>query len=199
MAYRVALALNKKEDLNRAAAAFQKAGFEELIRISNTMELVMACTFQQIDILMIDMELPFMDCAKAVSYLVEHKKLKLVLAVADDWTPYLNEEKLAGIDIFVNRPITSSKMIPGLMVNIARKEKLQKLEEEFEKEEEAFRKEKILNYTLHLLMDRLNCQEEDAKVYLKKYAEAYETDIHEVAETFYSMMCTQKKSKDRKE
>ena len=199
MAYQVALALNKKEDLNKAAEALAEAGFTDLIRVTNTLELILACTSSKADILIIDMDLPFMDCTSAVSYLAEKKQVGLVVAAADDWERYRRRENLQAIDIFVTRPITAAKLIPGLTVNLARKERLRALEEEFAREEEAFRKEKVLNYTVHLLMDKLGCSEADGMAYLKKHAKAYGKEISEVAEIFYEMLCIDKKSKDRKE
>lgn len=199
MAYRVVLALNEKEDLNKAAEAFADAGFTELIRVTNTLELVLTCTSSQVDILMIDMELPFMDCLSAVSYLTEKKKIQLVAGVANAWEPYRRRENLQAIDLFVTRPVTAAKLIPGLTVNLARKEKLRELEKEYEREEEAFRREKVRNYTLHLLMDKLGCSEAEGMAYLKEQAASYGKDVNEAAEIFYEMLCLEKKSKDRKE
>ena len=199
MAYRVVLALNEKEDLNRAAEAFADAGFTEVIRVTNTLELVLTCTSSQVDILMIDMEFPFMDCLSAVSYLVEKKKVELVAGVADDWEPYRRKENLQAIDLFVTRPVTAAKLIPGLTVNLARKEKLRALEKEYEREEEAFRRDKVRNYTVHLLMDKLGCSEAEGMAYLKAHAASYGRDVNEAAEIFYEMLCMEKKSKDRKE
>lgn len=199
MAYRVVLALNEKEDLNRAAEAFADAGFKEVIRVTNTLELVLTCTSSQMDILMIDMEFPFMDCLSAVSYLAEKKKIELVVGVANDWEAYRRKENLQAIDLFVTRPVTAAKLIPGLTVNLARKEKLRALEEEYEREEKAFRREKVQNYTVHLLMDKLGCSEAEGTAYLKNHAASYGKDVGEVAEIFYEMLCMEKKSKDRKE
>lgn len=193
MGYRAVLALNKKEDLNRAAKAFEKAEIREVTRATDTMELILACTSRQTDILMVDMELPFMDCMNAVEYLVENEKVKLVLAVADDWEHYLKEQELSGIDIFVSRPIDEAKVVPGLLVNLARKERLRQLEEEYEREEQAFQREKMLRYTVHLLMDKLDCTEEESLRHLQKSANAYGKDIYGVAEIFYSMLCMEKK------
>ena len=199
MEYGVVLALNRKADLQKAEEAFGQAGMKNLIRVSNTLELILTGTSRETDILMIDMELPFMDCMSAIGYLVKNRKLKLVLAVADNWEPYWKKESLSGIDIFITRPVEPAKIIPGLKVNIARKEKLLKLEQEYEEEEEAFRKDKILNYTLHLLIDKLKCSETEGMAYLKKYAEAYGKDVYEISGIFYSMLCMEKKSQERKE
>lgn len=198
MAYRVVLALNRKEDLNKTAAALQEAGFTDLTRVTNTLELILTCTSSQTDILIIDMEFPFMDCMSAVNYLSEQKKVQLVIAVADDWACQ-RQENLTAIDLFVTREVTAEKLIPGLIVNLARKEKLRKLEEEYDREAEDFRQKKILHYTLHLLMDKMGCSEAEGMAYLKKHASSYGKEVSEVAEIFYAMMCMEKKSTDRKE
>lgn len=189
MKYSIVLALQDDRDIKRAKKIFETEGYQDIIQVHNTLELVLYCSKNKVDILVIDTDFPFMDCISTLSYLAEKKLVKIIIAVDENWEKEWLKNNLECVDIFATKPLESRKLIPGILVNFSRKEKLEELEKEYEKAEKEFKDHKILGYAIHLLMDKMNFTEEEAKNYLFEYAKTYDKDLQEVSEIIYSVLC----------
>ncbi|HIU75447.1 MAG TPA: response regulator [Candidatus Pelethocola excrementipullorum] len=189
MKYSIVLALQDDSDIKKARSIFESEGYQDIIQVHNTLELVLYCSENKVDILVIDTDFPFMDCISTLSYLAEKKLVKVIIAVDENWEKAWLKNNLNCVDIFVTKPLESRKLIPGILVNFSRKEKLEQLEKEYENAEREFRDHKILGYAVHLLMDKMNLTEEEAENYLVEYAKAYDKDLQEVSEIIYSVLC----------
>lgn len=189
MKYSIVLALQDDSDIRKAKSIFETEGYQNIIQVHNTLELVLYCSNNKVDILAIDTNFPFMDCISTLGYLTEKKLVKIIIAVDENWEKAWLKNNLNCVDIFVTKPLESRKIIPGILVNLSRKEKLEELEKEYENAEKEFRDHKILGYAVHLLMDKMNLTEKEAKNYLFEYAKAYDKDLQEVSEIIYSVLC----------
>lgn len=188
----IVIALQVEQERSKARKVFEEEGYHKIVCIENNLELLLHCTNNLVDILLVDMAFPFMDCVSTLRYIRDNRLVKIIIAVDDDWEKSRLTLNLDCIDIFVTKPIEARKIIPGLLVGMSRKEKMEQLEREYEQAESELRDQKTSSYALQLVMDKMRLDEDRAKTYLQQVADASGKEIQEVCEIVYSVLCNRK-------
>lgn len=192
---RVMIALPSEQDREKARQILESNGYPDIQVVNNNLEMVLYCEKKPIDILLIDMTFPFMDCASTLRYIVDNGLARIIIAVDTDWEKNQSAMYLEWIDIFVTKPLESRKFIPALSVSLSRKDKMEELEQEYRKAKAELRNQKIFGYALQLAMDRMSLPEQEAKLYLDRIALEHGKDVKDIYEILYSVLCNKKSIK----
>lgn len=188
------IALQSEEDRVKAKTIFENEGYHNIAYAKNNLELILHCETSMADVLLIDLNFPFMDCVSTLRYIKDHRLAKLIIAVADDWEKSRTTLDMDCVELFVAKPLEARKIIPGLTIGLSRMEKLAQLEDEYDQAEQELKNQKVSNYALQLVMDKMGLDEEKAKAYLRQAAAASGRDIREIYEIVYAVLCSRKSS-----
>lgn len=192
MEHSIIIALQKENDRKKAKSILEKEGFHKISYVDNNLELLLYCANNSADVLLIDMAFPFMDCISTLRYIKDSEMAKIIVALDDNWEKTRSTMNLSCVDLFVTKPFDARKIMPGLLVAISRKEKMEQLEREYEEAERELKDQKTSSYALQLIMDKMYLDEEKAKAYLQQIAESNGKKVQEVYEIVYSVLCNRK-------
>lgn len=180
------------EEEKRVKDIFEQEGCTDIIVVKNNLEMVLQCEKTPVDVLFVDMMIPFLDSVSTLDYIAQNNLAKIIVALGEQWEKNQSLMRLQCIDVFVTRPIESKKIIPGLLVAIAQREKMKQLEVDYEQAETELRNQKIVSYGKQLVMSKLKMSEQDAEQFLQKLAKEHNREVIDVYEVVYTILCNKK-------
>jgi len=184
----VIICLSDAEERQLAADMMKKAGADSIAFAENDLELILLALKSEEAVIITEARDNVLSLAETLNYVTEHSKYCTVSVLADSWPGETKESFLGACDVFVTRPLEERKIIPGIMVDAARKMRLRELEKEFNESTESFAKDKNLSFAEHVIMDTLGLSKEGACEYIKSLAEKHGYDEGEVAKIVYEVL-----------
>ena len=184
----VIICLSDAGERQLAAEMIKKAGAETVAFAENDLELILLALKSEEAVLITEASNNVLNLAETLKYVTEHSKYCTVSVLADNWPGETQDNFLGACDVFVTRPLEERKIVPGIMVDAARKKRMRELEREFNESTESFAKDKNMSFAEHIIMDTLGLSKEGACEYIKSLAEKHGYDEGEVAKIVYEVL-----------
>ncbi len=175
----------EREELLQIA---RRAGADEISFAGNTLELVLIALKGDRPLIMVENKENVLDLAGALKYITEHARYATIAAIADDWAGESRNALMGSVDVFAVRPVTERGIMPGIMVDAARKKRMMELEHELSTSEADFAKKKSMSFAEHIIMDSLGLSDEGAGEYIASLAAKHGYDKNDVAKIVYEVL-----------
>ena len=184
----VIIALSDEEERELAGELMKKAGADRVDFAANTLEMVLMAIKQECAVLITEEKESAIGLADALNYINKQSRYITAAVVADGWEGAYRDELLGSVDVFISRPLEERNLVPGILVNAARKKHMRELEEELQASEQSFAEDKNMSFAERVVMDTLGAAKDQAREYIKTLAEKYGYDEGEVARIVYDVL-----------
>ena len=172
----------------------EKAGAENISFADNVLELVLKAVKYEKPLIITEKRDNVLDLADALRYVTEHARYATVAVIADSWADESMDDLMGSVDVFATRPVTERDIMPGIIVDVAKKKRMMELEQELDRSEASFAEKKSMSFAEHIIMDTLGLSRESAGEYISSLAEKHGYDKNDVARIVYDVLLAGEKN-----
>lgn len=172
----------------------EKAGAENISFADNVLELVLKAVKYEKPLIITEKRDNVLDLADALRYVTEHARYATVAVIADSWADESMDDLMGSVDVFATRPVTERGIMPGIIVDVAKKKRMMELEQELDRSEASFVEKKSMSFAEHIIMDTLGLSRESAGEYISSLAEKHGYDKNDVARIMYDVLLAGEKN-----
>lgn len=184
----VIICLSDEKERREASGFMKDAGAARIINAENSLEMMLLALRSEVFVLITEAGDSVIELPAALDYITKRSRYGTVSVVADSWPEEERDALLGTVDVFLTRPLLERNLVPGVMVDVARKAHMQSLERELQESEESFAKDKNMSFAEHIIMDTLELSKEGAGEYIRTLAEKHGYDEGEVAKIVYEAL-----------
>ena len=127
---KVIVTVRDKKESRKLCDIIKASGAADVSAAENTLEMVLMALKNDRVVLIAETGNNMLDLSAALDYVTKHCRYATISVIADAWTDELNSDLAGAVDVFLTRPVTERELIPGLMLDAARKKHMQELEAE---------------------------------------------------------------------
>ena len=189
----VIICLSDEKERELASELMKSAGASDVMFAENTLEMMLLALKSEIFVLITEAEAGVLDLPSSLDYITKNSKYGTISVIADSWPEEGRDGLIGSVDVFLTRPLVERNLVPGIMVNAARKRHMRELERELQESEDSFAKDKNMSFAEHVIMDTLGLSKEGAGEYIKALAEKHGYDDGEVANIVYEALLAGRK------
>ena len=185
---KVIVTVRDKKESRKLCDIIKASGAADVSAAENTLEMVLMALKNDRVVLIAETGNNMLDLSAALDYVTKHCRYATISVIVDAWTDELNSDLAGAVDVFLTRPVTERELIPGLMLDAARKKHMQELEAELRESEESFAKDKNMSFAEHVVMDTLGLSKEGAGEYILSLAGKHGYDEGDAARIVYEVL-----------
>ena len=188
--------IEASDEIERIAVKemLEKAGADDISFADNVVELVLKAVKYEKPLIITEKRDNVLDLADALRYVTEHARYATVAVIADSWADESMDDFMGSVDVFATRPVTERGIMPGIIVDAAKKKRMMELEQELDRSEASFAEKKSMSFAEHIIMDTLGLSRESAGEYISSLAEKYGYDKNDVARIVYDVLLAGEKN-----
>ena len=188
--------IEASDEIERIAVKemLEKAGADDISFADNVLELVLKAVKYEKPLIITEKRDNVLDLADALRYVTEHARYATVAVIADSWADESMDDFMGSVDVFATRPVTERGIMPGIIVDAAKKKRMMELEQELDRSEASFAEKKSMSFAEHIIMDTLGLSRESAGEYISSLAEKHGYDKNDVARIVYDVLLAGEKN-----
>ena len=188
--------IEASDEIERIAVKemLEKAGADDISFADNVLELVLKAVKYEKPLIITEKRDNVLDLADALRYVTEHARYATVAVIADSWADESMDDLMGSVDVFATRPVTERGIMPGIIVDAAKKKRMMELEQELDRSEASFAEKKSMSFAEHIIMDTLGLSRESAGEYISSLAEKHGYDKNDVARIVYDVLLAGEKN-----
>lgn len=186
--YKLMLVDSDAERATSLEQALQAAGYQHIIRLQTSQQLLAAVRQHQPDIILIDMQSPDRDTLESLNSVTRETPKPIVFFAKQSDLATTRAAISAGVSAYIVDDLPSKRLQSVLEVAIARFQEHQKLKEELEDYKTRLSDRKDVDKAKGILMQHRQLSEEEAYQLLRKMAMDRNMKIGEAARNFIAAM-----------
>lgn len=160
----------------------EENGYEVAGEGKNGEEAVEKAHALQPDLIIMDVKMPGMNGVKASSIIKGISDCAILLLTAYSHHELIEDAKKAGINAYLVKPVKERELLPAIEIALSQRLQLLALQNKVGKLEQKMAERKIIEKAKGMLMQQLNCTEEQAHRHMQQESMKRQTPLIKLAE-----------------